>query len=167
MAGFGDIARQKREEFEDQQRQAAKKSADDQAAKEATVNARIQVLESEVRPIIESARSQLANEGIEVTSIDQFDVLGYSVPRRPSIKLIALTPPRKSDGYQAESAPVFIEADEVAIFVGYAERSYDKVPKGSLGSAPIGSHQELLTRAVTKLLDNYFLQLKDAHWLNR
>ena len=167
MADFGEIARLKREEFERVSRDERQRLENEQKAREAIVLNRVDIIERLVRPLLKKAMEQCALEHIELRFLDQFDVANYSVPRRPSIKVWGASPPRIGDGYQSESPPIFIEADEGKIYVGYGQNSFESSPRSALDVADIGSHEGLLEKAIEHLLQDYFEHLRSVPWVLR
>lgn len=167
MADFGEIARKRREQSDVEAREERQKLESDREAREGVVSRRIDLIERLVRPMLNQAKEQCAVENIDLRIFDQFDVAGYAVPRRPSVKILCASPARKDDGYQSESPPVFIEVDDEKVYVGHSPNSFDTVAKAPIGTAYFGAHEELLERGIDHLLKNYFDHLKMVPWIER
>ena len=67
--------------------------------------------------------------------------------------------PMRSDGWQFEGPATFFTSDGSVITVGVAKETYDRGPTEQLGSSSHGQSEALITQAVQKSLDAYFVQL--------
>jgi hypothetical protein len=66
---------------------------------------------------------------------------------------------KRTDGKQFEGPAVFFTSDGSVITVGVAKKIYDREPMEQLGSGSPGQSETLITRALQKALDAYFVQL--------
>jgi hypothetical protein len=67
--------------------------------------------------------------------------------------------PKRTDGWQFEGPAAFFTSDGSVITVGVAKEIYDRDPTEQLGSGLPGQSEALITQAVQKALDAYFVQL--------
>jgi hypothetical protein len=65
----------------------------------------------------------------------------------------------RSDGWQFEGPAAFFTSDGSVITVGVAKETYDREPTEHVGSGSPGQSEALITQAVQKALDAYFVQL--------
>ena len=162
---FGEVARKKREQFENEQIEKTKKYEDQRLSSLELLNRQVMIVKTQIKPVLEEAKLKCMGEGIDLITEEHFEVASYTVPRRPMIKLQAMSPRRKADGYQAASTPAFFEADEEKVYVSRGASSIDRSGKTPFISAAIGEHIDIVNDAIVFVIDSYFKEYPSWHWL--
>jgi hypothetical protein len=121
------------------------------------VGAAVAALTAEVLPLLEKAALAFRQNGIETKITSDFEVKGV-VSKNPTMTFRCIGP-KRMDGWQFEGPAAFFTSDGSAITVGVAKEIYDREPTEQLGSGSPGQSEALITQALQKALDAYFVQL--------
>ena len=121
------------------------------------VEAAIAALTADVLPLLEKAAAAFRQNGIETKITKDFEVKGI-VSKNPTMTFRCIGPMR-ADGWQFEGPAAFFTSNGSVITVGVAKETYDREPTEQLGSGSPGRSEALITQAVQKALDAYFVQL--------
>ena len=144
MADFKDLAGQAKAAHEARIAEQARKSAEERAARSQQVQAAVGQLRAEVIPVLEKAKVQFGESGVEAGIATEFAVENF-VSRMPNVRFQFLTP-RRADGVQFESPPVFFESDGKTIKAGIGKYGFARSPDRDLGSALPGKIDTLVEK---------------------
>lgn len=136
------------------------KSSAEREAKSKWVDAASAFLDSLVLPTLERAKTELNKSGISSQIEKQYDVKMYTAPIKPKLVFKCLGPPRTSDGWRFVVPPIFFSSDGETIEAGIAENSLDREPKKSIGKAHATDIEALISRAVEKEIEAYYVELE-------
>ena len=153
---FHDMASKARAAHEHVTAEAEKGRRDRQHADDEFLEAAIAALKRDVVPLLTEAMAAFADDGIKARICEHFDVHNRAARGMPRVSFRCLGPKRATDGYQFEAAAVFFASDGNTIFAGAAESSIDRDAKRSLGLAPVGTCEGLVTKAVETAIAAYF-----------
>ena len=154
---FDDMASKAKAAHEAQIAQQDRKDAAQRDEKERIVDLAIAVLTADVLPLLEKAATAFRQNGIETKITKDFEVKGI-VGKIPSMTFRCIGPTR-ADGWQFEGPAAFFTSNGSVITVGVAKETYDREPREQLGSGSPGQSEALITQAVKRALDAYFVQL--------
>ena len=122
------------------------------------VEAAIAALTADVLPLLEKAAAAFRQNGIETKITKDFEVKGI-VSKKNATMIFRCIGPMRADGWQFEGPAAFFTSNGSVITVGVAKETYDREPTEQLGSGSPGRSEALITQAVQKILDAYFVQL--------
>jgi hypothetical protein len=156
-ADFDDMASKARAAHEARMAQQTRQDTAQRDDRGRIVDAAIAALTEEVLPLLEKAVAAFRQNGIEAKITSDFKDKG-TLSKNPTMTFRCIGPKRK-DGWQFEGPAAFFTSDGSMIAVGVATEIYDREPMQQLGSGPPGQNEALITQAVQKSLDAYFVQL--------
>jgi hypothetical protein len=156
-ADFDDMASKAKAAHEARTAQENRQDAAQRDEKGRIVDAAIAVLTADVLPLLEKAAAAFRQNGIETKITKDFEVKGI-VGKNPSMTFRCIGPMR-ADGWQFEGPAAFFTSNGSVITVGVAKETYDREPTEQLGSRLPGQSEALITQAVKRALDAYFVQL--------
>jgi hypothetical protein len=156
-ANFDDMASKAKAAHEARIAQQDQRDVAKRADKGQIVGAAIAALTADVLPFLEKAAAAFRQNGIETKITKDFEVKGIE-SKNPTMTFRCIGPMR-SDGWQFEGPAAFFTSDGTVITVGVAKEVYDREPTEQLGSGSPGQSEALITQAVQKALDAYFIQL--------
>jgi hypothetical protein len=156
-ADFDDMASKARAGHEARIAQQNRQDSAQRDDKERIVHAAKTALTADVLPLLEKAAAAVRKNGIETKITKDFEVNGI-VSKHPTMTFRCVGPNR-TDGWQFEGPAAFFTSDGSVIKVGVSKEHYDREPREHVGSAPPGQSEALVTQAVQKALDAYFVQL--------
>src|SRR5262245_64279641 len=154
---FDDMASKAKAAHEAQIAQQDRKDAAQRDEKERIVDLAISLLKADFLPLLEKAAAAFHQNGIETKITKDFEVKGI-VGKNPSMTFRCIGPMR-ADGWQFEGPAAFFTSNGSVITVGVAKETYDREPTEQLGSGSPGQSEALITQAVKRALDAYFVQL--------
>ena len=129
MSDFGKRLREQKSAIENDQAAEEARLAAERAQKEAEIKEQISFLEKHLAPILNSCRRELEAEGMALTVKEAFDVVGYMVPRPPSVDIVCGAPSRRSDGYRLQGRPLYVAVDGDKFRLGIKEQYSTTAPK--------------------------------------
>jgi hypothetical protein len=156
-ADFDDMASKAKAVHEARIAQQDRQERAQRADKGRIVDSAIAALTADVLPFLEKAAVAFRQNGIETKITKDFEVKGI-VGKNPTMTFRCIGPMR-SDGWQFEGPAAFFTSDGSVIIVGVAKETYDREPTEQLGLRSPGQSEALITQAVQKVLDAYFVQL--------
>lgn len=133
-------------------------------ARSMAVDAAVAALEEDVLPLLERARADFAEEGIETKIEREFDVKRRAASVNPCVSFRCLGPRRASDGYQPSAPAIFLSSDGKVIYASAENVAFDNRPHEELGTARRGESAALVARAVERAVDVYFKEMDQ--WLS-
>jgi hypothetical protein len=154
-ADFDDMASKAKAAHEARIARRDRQDAAQRDDKARIVEAAIAALTADVLPLLERAAAAFRQNGIETKITKDFEVKGI-VSKNPTMTFRCIGPMR-AEGWQFEGPAAFFTSNGSVI--GVAKETYDREPTEQLGSGSPGRSEALITQAVQKTLDAYFVQL--------
>jgi hypothetical protein len=160
MTDFAAMAAKAKAERDARAADEAQKAELAKRERDAFVDNAIAKLEEHVLPVLERARADFSNHGIESKIVKSYDVRSTYSKVNPSLKFSCFSPKRSSDGYQMETPSAFFSCDGENVLPGLGNAPYDREPKRLLGMAPVGDGEKLVSQAIENLVTSYFEMLE-------
>jgi hypothetical protein len=159
MADFRDLASQAKAAHEARVAEKTRKASEKGAARSQQVRAGVEHLRVEVIPILEKAKTQFAESGLDSRVATEFDVENFA-NTKPKVTFQFLGP-RRADGGQFKGAHIFFESDGDTIQASISRSDLrNPEPERGLGFAPPGKIDALVEMAVRAAIDLYYRELE-------
>jgi len=161
---FREMAAGVRREHDEAEAAKKKQREEQQQAELYAVQEAINILATNVRPILEEAKNGFAGESIEFDIKEKFETKTLR-HRKPALEAVFLSHPRASDGYQIKTAAAFFDCDSKSIRAGLSRQQFvGDEPVNWSRSVPVGQHQALVEEYLESALRQHLKRLEEVPW---
>jgi hypothetical protein len=133
MPDFKKLADQVKAEREAAKAALAQQAETEQKAQEQIIRAGMERLRVEVLPLLENAKRDFADAGLDVSIVEETD------GKVGSIRFQFISAPRPGAGYRFKSSPLFFQSDGTTVVLGMGSDPSDRSPRRELGRVPPAS----------------------------
>ncbi len=158
-ADFKDMAAKAKAAHETRMAEKAQKDRAENEERSRVVDAAVADLTTNVIPIFERAAAIFREHQIETDIAKDFDVKGF-VSKKPSVSFMCFGPKRTTDGYQFKTRAAIVESDSAKIIVTVTRDVVHNAVEEKLGSSISAEGESLVTQAVNKVLEAYYMILE-------
>ena len=155
---FREMALKAKAAYDEKVATERRKKEADADAKAKGILAQVEVLKTEVLPLLEDAKLALAETGVGVKITEEY-LDEASSNQHPRLLLKCLGPKRPSDGWQVQAPGLAFTVEGDQVWAAAAETATASRYIVRLGSSRVGEAQTIVSSAIQHALDAYYAEL--------